>query len=129
MLSFAMAGVIDSSSVDDSDDIAPSIPIISAPEPYMEAKPHPQVIKIIRMPPAMYNPMAPMTRIIHVVNPGKPSNIYNSKFFQHSSESSSSSSSPSGGFIRLLRIQRPMGPAPMQMPMRLVKFVDNNNLW
>lgn len=114
MLTLATAGVIDSSStssLDDSEDVAPSIPVITAPE-YPEPKPMPQIIKIIRIPPSIYNPLMPMTRIIHVIQPAKPPSVYNSKFFQEPPK-----------MIRMLRIQR---PAPS---MRIIKFIDNNNLW
>lgn len=65
---------------DDDGDVAPSIPVIPAPE-YPEPRPKPKIFKIIRIPPANYDPHIPVKRIVHVVRSPQAASAYNSPLF------------------------------------------------
>lgn len=107
---------LDDDSGDDGD-VAPSIPVIMAPE-YPEPRPQPKIFKIIRIPPANYDPNMPVKRIIHVVRSPQAASVYNNPLFTQPDVVPS-----------MILMRRYYRPGVSNGPMRVIKFIDSNNLW
>lgn len=99
----------------DDDDVAPSIPVILAPE-YPKPRPKPKIFKIIRIPPTNHDPNMPVKRIIHVVRSPQAS-VYNNPLF------------PQPDIVpSMILMRRYYRPVVSNGPMRVIKFIDSNNL-